>query len=192
MDSAKDDGGRILQAGRRIVALAKIQKEKILHLGIAAFFALLAGLAASAIFTNRDAIFSWDWQRPDGEFQTAVDDALFFSAQKFVDSHLKEKDQVCVSRWVGKDSGSVYLAVGCARFWEKMGEKFAEGDQNFIPARLRYKELEVTHLQRANPAELENSLRRIFPKIPGLAARISLNRDLYMKLGLEKFGAPAN
>ena len=168
-----------------------MQRDKILHLGIAAFFALIAGLSTSVVFVNRDSLFSWDWQKPEGEFQVAVDDALFFSAQKFVDSHLKGKDQVCISRWVGKDSGSVYLAVGCAKFWEKMGERFAEGDQNFIPARLRYKELEVTHMQRANPHELDNSLRRIFPKIPGLAARISLNRDLYLKLGLEKFSAPA-
>jgi hypothetical protein len=161
------------------------QKEHALRFAVALFFALAAGLLTAYLYTNKDAFFEWSWQRAEGEFVTAPNKELLESAQKYVDENLKKAGEVCLVEWVGRDDASLYLGVGCASFSEKLGEIFAEGDQDFIPSRLRLKGNEVVKIQRADPAHPENSMRRIFPHKPALALRIAGNRDVYLRRGLE-------
>jgi hypothetical protein len=56
------------------------------------------------------------------------------------------------------------MTVGCARFEERAGKIETSGDANFHPTRFRYGGGQVTGWEQPNEAEIDNSMRRLFPR----------------------------
>lgn len=162
----------------------RITKEERISLVLA----LVAAVSAGSAYLKRDAIFTWRWQELRGEWHPEPSAEL---AQKAIDfAETKNPGAACVGRWIGRDDTYLYLALGCGRFTERLGAVVADGDQNFLAARFRYEEKEVTGLERNTEGQFRNSLRRLFPKVAGEKMLLLRDRDLYLKSGYERSTMP--
>lgn len=168
--------------------MAKFEPKRFLF---AFTFALLAGGIAAVAYLNRDLVFEWQRVKAVGEFTAAPALELEAAAIQFAEKKIARSGQVCVGQWVGRDEKYVYMTVGCAKFFQELGETKAEGDQNFLPTRFRYDEKEIEHWEQPNLDQFANSMRRLFPKEAMAALAGKRNADLYLKLGLARQASTA-
>lgn len=151
-----------------------------LRLGLALLFAVLAAGGAALFYLNRDLLVEWKRVRPAGEFKAAEDAKLAAAALAFAQEKMARSGEDCVGQWVGRDDKYLYMAVGCAKLEEKMGELSTSGDSNFHPTRFRYDGGEIENWEQPDQQEYANSMRRLFPKEAQDLLR--LNQDLFIKL----------
>lgn len=137
--------------------------SKTVRLAVAMAFALVAAVVTALIYFERDLIFQWDWAKPHGRFQAEPDETLERLARDYAET--QRPGAACVGKWLGKDEKFLYLALGCARFDEKMGKLEVEGDTTYIPSRFRYSGQEIRSFEQPNKNRnaYENGIRRIFP-----------------------------
>lgn len=159
-----------------------------LRLGLALLFALLAAGATALFYLNRDFLVEWQRVKTAGSFTAAEDPKLGAAALAFAQAKIARPGEACVGQWVGRDEKYLYMAVGCARLEDKMGELTASGDSNFHPTRFRYEGGEIENWEQPNQEEYANSMRRLFPKEAQDLLR--LNQDLFFKLLKAKQPAP--
>lgn len=151
-----------------------------LRLGLALLFALIAAGASALFYLNRDFLVEWKRVKPVGEFETAQDPKLAAAALAFAESKMARPGENCVGQWVGRDEKYLYMAVGCAKLEERMGELHTSGDANFHPTRFLYDGDEIENWEQPDQQEYGNSMRRLFPKEAQDLVR--LNQDLFIKL----------
>lgn len=143
--------------------MSQARNSKAARLAVALIFGAIAAGATAFVYNERDVIFAWNWASPSGKFQPEPDEALRLAARDFAEA--RSPGRACVDKWVGKDDKYIYLALGCARFEEKLGEmKAHDGDSGYLAARLRYSGSEVRSLEQPRVKAYENGLRRLFPK----------------------------
>ncbi len=137
-------------------------KNRAVRVAVALAFAAAAGLLTNIIYKERDRIIEWGWTRSSGAFDPSPDWDHLKAAITYAE--LKHPGQACVAKWLGKDEKFLYLALGCARFEESLGEiKALDGDVNYLATRMRYSGPEAEGLEHPHPFAYQNSLRRLFP-----------------------------
>lgn len=136
--------------------------KQVSRLVVALVFAGAAMLVTSFLYNERDRIFEWSFTKAHGKFDPSPDEARAKAARDYAES--RHPGQACVEKWLGKDDKYFYLALGCARFEETLGEVKAEdGDRNYVATRMRYSGDSLKSLEQPHPQAYQNSLRRIFP-----------------------------
>lgn len=139
------------------------RNDVAVRLAVALLFGGLGAGATALIYTERDTFFQWDWAKPAGRFQPEPDETLRRAARDYAEAH--SPGQACVEKWVGKDDKHAYLALGCARFVETLGEVRAHGgDPGYVATRFRYSGHEIRGFEQPRAKSYENGLRRLFPK----------------------------
>jgi|GEM_PF-7067781 len=132
------------------------------RLAVALAFAGVAALLTNTLYNERDRVFEWSWTKAHGKFDASPDEEHAKAARAFAEG--KRPGQACVEKWLGKDEKYLYLALGCARFEETLGEvKALDGDHNFLATRMRYSGDTVQSIEQPHPQAYQNSLRRLFP-----------------------------
>lgn len=168
----------------------KLRPDNLTRLAVALVFGALAAGATGIIYSERDVLFHFDFARPAGRFQPEADLTLETAALAYAEA--KAPGQACVEKWVGKDDKYVYLALGCARFEEKLGElRAVGGDPGYFATRLRYSGTEILGLERPSSRAYENGLRRLFPKEAADRMR-GLSSSDFLRLGLARMAARGN
>jgi hypothetical protein len=160
-----------------------------LRLGLALLFALLAAGGTALFYLNRDLLVEWKRVKPVGAFTSAEDPKLAAAALAFAQEKMARPGEDCVGQWVARDEKYLYMAVGCAKLKEEMGELTTSGDANFHPTRFRYDGDEIENWEQPDQQEYGNSMRRLFPKEAQDLLR--LNQDLFIKLLKAKQQLPA-
>lgn len=163
-----------------------VKDKKVLHALFALSLALVVGVSAGAVYFFRDSFFEWQWRKPVGAFTEQEDPKLRQAALEFAQKNLAALGETCVDQWVGKDERFIYMAVGCAKFAEKLGQVEAEGDENFIATRFRYDGEEIEAIDQIGGGEFKNAIRRLYPKAAAYLLMVRMNQDVYRRLGMEK------
>lgn len=161
-----------------------MHSEKAKRFGVALAAALVAFFATNYIYAERDSIFEWEWARPSGAFVSANDDPLRIAARDFAEA--RNPGQACVEKWLGRDEKYVYLALGCARFHEKLGEVQAEGQPNFIATRFRYGGSVVRSMEQPSMRAYQNGVRRLFPREAAEKLRNTSSLPEFLRRGLAR------
>lgn len=158
-------------------------KTKILHLSVALALAVLAGGIVGLISYNRDALFEWQWVKFQGAFSPQENLELRAAARKLYQEKMARPGQVCVDQWIGKDDRYLYMAIGCAKFEERLGAVETSGDSNYIPTRFRYDGKDIEHFQQPDLSEFENSIKKLFPREAYHLLAVRLNEEQYRQSG---------
>ena len=159
-------------------------REQAKKITVALGFGCLSALLAGFVFQHRDSFFAWEWHRAHGKFEEKAEEKLELAARDFAES--QRPGTVCVSKWLGKDEKFLYLAMGCARFRETLGEVRFQGDGNFQPARFRYLGEKIEKMESPEAEAWENSLRRLFPKEAADKFRFSLSQPEFERRGIAR------
>jgi hypothetical protein len=161
----------------------KFEKKRFFVALVCAAFAFLLTLL---IYNHRDFLLDREFTKGVGKFQQEVNPTLKKNAEDFIQSKLARAKEVCVSEWIGRDEGFVYMGVGCAEFSESMGNVLAVGDQNYHPTRFRYDGNEVEDFEQPDESNFNYSVRSLFPKSAFQWFRIQTNSEKFLKKGWEK------
>lgn len=159
-----------------------------MRVGLAFLFAFIAAGATALFYLNRDVLVEWKRVKAAGTFSAAEDPKLRAAALAFAQEKIARPGETCVDQWVGRDERFIYMAVGCAKLEEKMGELTTSGDSNFHPTRFRYDGSDIENWEQPNQEEYGNSMRRLFPKEAQDLLR--LNQDLFIKLLVDRQHPP--
>jgi hypothetical protein len=160
-------------------------KTKIIHLSVALLLAVSAAGFTGFVITYRDTLFEWQWTKFSGQFSKESDAELRAAALRYYQEKQAKPGQVCVEQWAGRDERYLYMAVGCAKFQERLGVIETEGDNNFIPTRFRYDGKEVNHFEQPDFSEFENSIKKMFPREAYHLVAVLLNQEQFQRRGLE-------
>ncbi len=134
----------------------------LIRLAVAFAFAGAAMVATTLVYNERDQLVDWSWSKSHGKFDPAPNEPLAAAARDYAEK--QHPGQACVSKWLGKDDKYLYLALGCARFEETLGEvKAVEGDSNFLATRMRYSKDTIEGMEQPHPKAYQNGIRRLFP-----------------------------
>lgn len=164
--------------------MSPMMKEQAKKVSVALLLGVLSALATGYLLSHRDLIFAWEWASPHGKFEAAPHAGLQVAARDFAEA--KRPGAVCVEKWLGRDDRFVYLALGCARFQETLGEVRAHGDATFQPVRFGYEGEQVTSMEGLTPGAWDNSLRRMFPKEAADKFRLTVSQPEFEKRGLAR------
>jgi len=161
-------------------------KQNVLQrLVVALVFALIATLITYFFYKERDQIFEWSWTKAHGSFDSSPNEKLGIAALAFAES--ENPGKACVGKWLGKDDRYLYLALGCARFEEKLGEvKALGGDSNFVATRLRFYGEKVLSMERPQAKSYQNGLRRLFPREAAEKLRFLHSAPDFYRLGMAR------
>ncbi len=127
----------------------------------------------------------WNWAKVNGAFDATPDESRSRAARDFAEA--SHAGQACVEKWLGKDDKYLYLALGCARFEESLGEiKAHGGDPNFLPTRMRYDGDRVLSMEQPKAKAYQNGLRRLFPVEAAEKLRNKSSLPEFHQLGLAR------
>lgn len=120
-----------------------------------------------------------------GKFDPAPHPALEAAAVAYAEQ--KRPGQACVAKWVGKDDKYAYLALGCARFEETLGQvKIAQGDTNFLATRMRYSGDSVSSMEQPRLSSYDNGMRRLIPREVAEQLVNTRSQPEFLRLGLAR------
>ncbi|MGE3263430.1 MAG: hypothetical protein AB7K68_16755 [Bacteriovoracia bacterium] len=140
-----------------------LRNNKYLPFIAALLLSVLAGSVAGGLYFFREQYFDTGKSRAHGKFEPLVEEKLLGAATAYAEKKLRQPEQVCVTRSLGRDERYVYLAFGCAKFAMQYGEPRAYGDQGFRALRLRYWGNWIVAMDQGNPERLPETLRRLYP-----------------------------
>lgn len=164
------------------------EKERFLVGGI---FGLVAFALSFVFLLNKDLFFDRAWFEGEGSFIEMDDAGWRAKAEKYVQEAQPERG-ICVSEWLGRDQKYLYLAIGCGKFQQNLGEISVEGQQNFYPTRIEFEGETLAQIDQVETTKDNGAVRSLFPKRAFDMYRWKSHRDRFLKMGWEKTTSLSN